>query len=302
MPPALDPSAHLRRDAPRLAELMASPGCRLLVLADDKPVIRSDAQRAVTAIRWFAQAELAAAGHEPDEFTFLGRDASTGAGRFSVSIPAAGPRPDSSAPAVDFRSLVGQGTMSDTDLAIIATAKSLAHWRTRSRFCGSCGGPAALTDGGWKRVCAMCAAEVFPRVDPVVIMLVTDGDRAMLAREPHFPPGMYSALAGFVEPGETLGEAVARETREEVGLTIAEARLVADRPWPMPHSLMLGYIASVKGTATLAPDSTEIEDARWFPRDEVVELAARRHPRGLSLPPKGTIAYMLVERWLADTG
>ncbi len=148
-----------------------------------------------------------------------------------------------SAPIVDLRSLALQGALSAEDLSLLAQAKSLADWNETHRFCGKCGSVPAPVDGGWKRICMSCGREAFPRIDPVVIMLVTDGARCVLARETRFPPGMYSAIAGFIEPGDDLEHAVRRETKEEIGLDVEEVRYELSQPWPFPHSLMLGCLA-----------------------------------------------------------
>lgn len=295
----VDRSAHLRKDEAFIRSLWTRSDARVLVLADGKPVIESNADRSIARIRWLAAAELnGRVSHSAP--VFLGID-QQGAGRFAVvtTSTSLAELPDGLRPAVDFRYLVTQGTMTDSDLAIIATALSLAHWQIRARYCGQCGEPTVAADAGWKRICA-CGAEWFPRVDPVVIMLVTDGERCVLAREPHFPPGLYSTLAGFVEPGEGLQDAVIRETREEVGLLVQNVRLIANQPWPMPHSLMLGCLADVAIGSTMHIDSTEIEDAVWASRDEVRALLQGQNPGGRHVPPRQAIASALLRSWVGS--
>ncbi|HYN37625.1 MAG TPA: NAD(+) diphosphatase [Rhodospirillales bacterium] len=189
--------------------------------------------------------------------------------------------------------------------AVLAYARSIVHWHRRHRFCGACGGRTEARQGGHLRVCtdAGCGVQQFPRTDPVVIMLVTriDPDSGnsvcLLARQKQWIPGLVSALAGFVEPGETIEEAVRREVHEETGLTTVAVRYYASQPWPFPASLMLGFRAEVDD-APLHVDREELEDARWFKRDEV----ARIRTLGLRLPFRGTIARSLVEGWLAEGG
>jgi NAD+ diphosphatase len=153
--------------------------------------------------------------------------------------------------------------------------------------------------GGWKRVCRNCRREEFPRTDPVVIMLVTDGSRCVLGRERHFAERMYSALAGFVEPGEDIEHAVRRETKEEVGLEIGAVRFALSQPWPFPHSLMIGCMAKAE-PHPLVVSTAELEAARWFSRGEVQQMLAGEHPEGLSLPGPHAIAHALVNRWLTS--
>jgi len=152
-------------------------------------------------------------------------------------------------------------------------------------------------DAGWRRDCPSCGAQHFPRTDPVVIMLTERGDRCLLGRQPHFAPGMWSTLAGFVEPGETIEEAVRRETLEEAGVTTGAVRYFASQPWPFPMSLMIGCIATAT-SEDLVIDRNELEDARWFARDEVAEMLMRTHPDGLFVPPPIAIAHHLIRSFI----
>jgi len=185
------------------------------------------------------------------------------------------------------------------DLAIYGGARSLVDWHARHRFCARCGAPTGLVKGGWQRHCDNCGADHFPRTDPVTIMLVEHEDTLLLGRQPRFPPKMYSALAGFVEPGETIEEAVAREIHEEAGVRVRDVRYIASQPWPFPSQLMIGC-TSVAEDPELTIDTTELEDARWFTRAEL-EAARAAGEAGTDLlyfPRPFAIAHSLVTWWL----
>jgi NAD+ diphosphatase len=180
--------------------------------------------------------------------------------------------------------------------ALLAYGRGLAHWQRRHRFCGACGSGTVLIKGGHVTRCSnpSCGLEHFPRTDPAVIMLVKHGDRALLGRHPKWVKGRYSTLAGFVEPGESLEQAVIREVAEESGIHIADVQYHSSQPWPFPSSIMIGYVAEASSTdITLDPE--ELEDARWFTRAEVGEFAAK----GYSLSPADSIARRLIDDWLA---
>jgi NAD+ diphosphatase len=184
--------------------------------------------------------------------------------------------------------------ISAEEAQLLTLARALLYWRGRARHCGVCGAPTAARSAGFVLVCTRCATEFFPRIDPAIIVLVTDGPKALLGRQASWPAGRYSTLAGFVEPGENLEEAVAREVEEETGTRITEARYFASQPWPFPASLMLGFHAM----ASVGPIHLdgELEDARWFELDEL-----RGSPQVL-LPPPYTIARRLIEAWFASRG
>lgn len=189
--------------------------------------------------------------------------------------------------------------LSPPDLAIYGGARSLVDWHARHRFCARCGSSTKLVKGGWQRHCDNCGADHFPRTDPVTIMLVEHEDKLLLGRQPRFPPKMYSALAGFVEPGETIEEAVAREIHEEAGVKVRDVRYIASQPWPFPSQLMIGC-TSVADDPTLNIDTTELEDARWFTRAEL-QAAREAGEAGTDLlyfPRPFAIAHHLVCWWL----
>ena len=185
------------------------------------------------------------------------------------------------------------------ELAIYGEAKALVDWHARHQFCANCGAPTKLAKGGWQRNCDNCGAQHFPRTDPVTIMLVEFEDKLLLGRQPRFPPRMYSALAGFVEPGETIEEAVAREVWEEVGIRAGNVEYLASQPWPFPSQLMIGC-TSVAETTELTIDETELDDARWFTRAELEEARAAGQAGSelLIFPQPFAIAYHLITWWL----
>ena len=187
--------------------------------------------------------------------------------------------------------------LGSADAPVFAAALSLANWHRRHRFCANCGHGSELVRGGWSRRCPACAAEHFPRVDPVVIMLAEHDGRVLLGRQPQYPPGRYSALAGFVEVGETIEAAVARELGEEAGIVAADVRYVCSQPWPFPSSLMIACTARALGEE-LTVDTTELEDARWFSRAEVGAALAGDPAAAFLPPPSAAVARTLLEWWL----
>ncbi|HXV59839.1 MAG TPA: NAD(+) diphosphatase, partial [Vicinamibacteria bacterium] len=178
--------------------------------------------------------------------------------------------------------------------ALLAYASAMTNWHRRHHFCGTCGSPATSSEGGHVRNCSnsACRQIHFPRTDPAVIMLVTDGERCLLGRQSAWPERVYSTLAGFVEPGESLEEAVMREVREETGIDVAEVRYHSSQPWPFPSSIMLGFVARAR-TLEVKLGDAELQDARWFGREELLER------RGVQLPSPISIARRLIEDWLA---
>jgi NAD+ diphosphatase len=185
------------------------------------------------------------------------------------------------------------------DAPLFAAALSLSRWHGKHHFCANCGQLSGIVRGGWSRRCPGCSAEHFPRVDPVVIMLAEHDGRLLLGRQPQYPVGRYSALAGFVEVGETVEAAVARELHEEAGIRVHNARYVASQPWPFPSSLMIGCFAEADGDALIV-DKTELDDARWFTREEVAGAIDGHPDATFQAPPKAAIARTLLEHWLAS--
>ncbi|MEZ4236362.1 MAG: NAD(+) diphosphatase [Myxococcota bacterium] len=276
----LDRADARRTDAEGLRALLARPDARVLAfwradpyLADGRPV-------------------LVAADLQPDAPTvFLGLDGE--APVFARSLAGSAPPPLAGAPA-DLRMAVG--AMSPADGSVLGTARALFSWHHRHGFCSRCGVPTAPAHGGWRRLCPGCGTEHFPRVDPVAIMRIEQGDALLLGRSPAWPSGMWSCLAGFVEPGETVEAACAREAHEEAGVRVRDVRYVGSQPWPFPGSLMLGLACTAEGREVRV-DPAELEAARWFDRDEVAALVARTH-RDSAIPPATAIAHRLVASWL----
>ncbi|MEL7429109.1 MAG: NAD(+) diphosphatase [Pseudomonadota bacterium] len=199
----------------------------------------------------------------------------------------------------DLRSLLYSGSVGDEDAGAIAQAASMLYWHTTNRHCGKCGSASVMQIGGFRRDCPSCGHKTFPRTDPVVIMLPIQGERCVMGRSPHFPPGWFSTLAGFVEPGETIEDAVRRETLEEAGVSVGRVKYHASQPWPFPQSLMIGLYAEVTSNE-IAFDGNELEDCRWFTREEVGLMIREAHPEGFVCPPNKAISSALIRFWAED--
>ncbi|UDL92354.1 NAD(+) diphosphatase [Mesorhizobium sp. PAMC28654] len=199
--------------------------------------------------------------------------------------------------AIDYRSVYMQGLIDEAAAGAMAQGAALLAWHASHRFCSKCGTESQMRAGGYKRHCPNCGTEHFPRTDPVAIMLTATREKCLLGRGRHFGPGMYSALAGFIEPGETIEAAVRRETFEEAGIRLGRVVYHASQPWPFPFSLMIGCFGEPLNDDIQA-DLNELEDCRWFPRDEVRLMLAKEHPGNLFTPPKGAIAHHLIRAWV----
>ncbi len=305
----VDRGSYWREDPVQVARLRAHAGARALLIARDMPVLRNggtalDSLLPISEIEALGGAQVEAllglapdgapifAALLPDGVVEMRSDASDGfRDRRVLVVPG---REDLKL--IDLRSIAMGGLLPPDQTAMLAAAKALMHWHARHRFCSNCGAPTEVAVAGWRRDCPVCKAIHFPRTDPVVIMLAVDGDACLLGRQPRFPKGMYSALAGFVEPGETIEAAVRREIREEAAVTCRAVRYFASQPWPFPASLMIGCFAQAE-SRSLEVDRVELEDARWFGRDETVALIERRHPDGLTAPTPMAIAHHLLKRW-----
>lgn len=274
-----------RRDPATLDAMRGDAGARLILLIAGDPVLAPDnslIKAPFEAAQWHAR---------PHTIVFLGKDEA--GPLFAAEADTA----VYSEPAVPARQ-AGM-TMPHGDAAIFAQAKSLLAWHERHGFCAVCGTATDISAGGAKRVCPSCGAEHFPRVDPVAIMLPVSGEKCLLGRQAAWPEGMWSALAGFVEPAETIEEACAREIREETGVKvdISGIRYVFTQPWPFPSSLMVGLIAPAVSEDVIV-DEQELEAARWFTREEVQAMLDGRHPDA-QLPPSIAVARRLTELWAA---
>lgn len=290
----LDRAAHLRGNDAKLMAMEERGDTRAYVVHRDSLLVKHEASgpRAELTIK-----EALGLGANPGTI-FLGLR--NGAAVFGMGIGA--PAADKLAGRTDaglaeLRGLAMQGVLPVEQLSAIAMAKSLVNWHQRHGYCANCGTRTAMAQGGWKRDCPSCKAEHFPRTDPVVIMLVTRGDQCLLGRQKQFPAGMYSCLAGFVEAAETIEDAVRREIIEESGILCTDVRYYMTQPWPYPSSLMIACTATATSD-DITVDLTELEDARWFSRDEAAQMLKREHPDGLLGPHPFAVAHHLLGRWL----
>jgi NAD+ diphosphatase len=293
----LDRASERRRDEAWLAEMLAAPGSLSLALWNGKPMVEGGKESGVQLA--YLRADMArelAGGGERLLFMGLWKENAVFALDFDgAADPAEGP-------------LEGLGRFEDlrtialklpaADAAIAATAKSMFEWRRRHRHCAACGQTSEVAEGGWKRVCPSCKAEHFPRTDPVVIMLPVRGEACLLGRQAAWPKGMYSALAGFLEPGECIEEACARELAEEAGLRAVKVRYHSTQPWPYPSSLMIGLIAEVENEDAI-PDQTELDEVRWFSRVEAGALI-RGELTDARAPGELAIAHQLIKAWASE--
>ncbi len=284
----LDRADHLRDDPDALATLW--PQARVVVIDADGRAL-TDASQAMFAPRGSTLADM------PSTAIFLGRQDDHA--WFAVR---AGDVVTPDAQHIDLRSAASAWPTFEATL--FAQARALLHWHARHRFCGACGGEIDFVRAGWLGRCRQCASEHYPRTDQAVIAAVTDGQRLLLGRQASWPARRYSVLAGFVEPGESLEQTVAREVFEEAGVRVRNARYLASQPWPFPGSLMLGFMAEAEPDDPIVGD--ELEDARWFDIDSVRDGLARHWETsmaddepGISLSPPISISRWLIEQWLA---
>jgi NAD+ diphosphatase len=275
----IDRADRIRHDPALLAEAEADPRARLLVLHGLDPELDAADRLVWTRLD-------AAAG----ERLFLGYD--EGIPLFAAAPRHGQPLPGGRSPAL-FAML---DRFHAEDAALYAAARSLVDWHGRHGYCAVCGTATAIFRAGWARRCPNCHAEHFPRVDPVVIMLAELGDKVLLGRQPTWPRGRYSALAGFLEVGESIEEAVRREILEEAGVRVGAVRYVASQPWPFPSSLMIACIGDAESEA-ITIDANELEDARWFSRDDVLRALARDPAAPFVAPPAYAIAHTLLTAW-----
>jgi NAD+ diphosphatase len=286
----LDRASDKRPDADWLAGKLDEPGARALAMWNGAPLLRDG------ALVWLdgGLARHLAGGAE--HLLFMGLDQDHAA-VFALDLegeadPAAGPLAGLGAFA-DLRASAASLPLTDTGL--LSTARSLFEWRKRHRHCSVCGHASRAVDGGWKRICPSCEAQHFPRVDPCVIMLPIFGETCLVGRQAAWPKGRFSALAGFLEPGESIEEACAREVKEEAGLTVAAIRYHSSQPWPYPSNLMIGLMADVSDNQA-APDLTELEAVLWLTRAEARAMVEGKLD-DVAAPPPTAIAHHLIHDW-----
>jgi NAD+ diphosphatase len=296
---SLDRASERRADTAWIEARLADERARFLLLADLKPCLAANADGTTARLRWFTRQELDALAIPLASAMFLGTD--DAADRFAVALTpdvmVAEPLRAALMPLVDVRSLAVQGAMSEAELALAGQARSLAAWHAIARCCGRCGAATSPRDAGWRLVCTACGQEFYPRCDPAVIMLVTDGERCLLGHERRFPDRFYSVLAGFVEPGDDIEHAVRREVMEETGVKVGAVRYIASQPWPFPHALMIGCWAEALSTQ-ITLDPAELEDAFWASREEVRAMLEGRDPHGRTLPGRQSMAHTLLTAFL----
>jgi NAD+ diphosphatase len=290
----LDRAAEKRDDKAYLANLERAAACHAHVVGGELVVLKKNGSGYHAR---FKPDEARALGQVTDSI-FLGLDA--GAGCFGIGLdPASVERLKArdDLHITDLRSIAVQGLVSADELPAIAEAKALLHWHARHPRCSVCGAPTKAVNAGWRRDCPECNAQHFPRTDPVVIMLAVSGEQCLLGRQARFVPNTWSCLAGFMEPGETIEEAARREILEEAGIRCGPVRYFASQPWPFPSSLMIGCHAQA-ASRDIVVDRTELEDARWFDRDEAAAMLARQHGKGLITPPPVAIAHHIIRAWV----
>lgn len=292
--PYVDRRSQARKDAAAVAAALADPAALLVPVWRHRSLVRSlpEPQAVLLSGTHAIRAYL-----EDEALIYLGEF--RGRATFAVDVnehvlqshaTQQGPTLEEAAEFADLRS-VG-GLLPDDEAGLLAYARALVYWRSKHRHCGACGQPTRPRDAGHVMACVAegCGHQSFPRIDPAIIVLITDGERALLGRQAAWPPGRYSTLAGFVEPGESLEDAVIREMHEEAGIRVTDIRYHSSQPWPFPSSLMLGFIARAVNT-DIALHDAELEDARWFTRDD---LAAGV----VGLPPPTSVSFRLIEHWL----
>ena len=291
---SLERAAELRSDHDAIAQLAGQLDVGTYVIGGDLIVMKKGDRVHHPLFSLDEARALAPAS----EIVFLGL--LQGVGRFGYGISpvtAASLKTCGDFHVTDLRSIAVYGLAAAEHLPPIAEAKALLNWHARHRFCANCGESTQATQAGWRRDCPKCKAEHFPRTDPVAIMLAVDGEHCLLGRSPRFVPTMWSCLAGFIEPGESIEDAVRRETHEEAGITCGRVVYFHSQPWPFPSSLMIGCHAQAL-TRDIVVDRRELEDARWFSKSEIETMMLRRHPEGLTTPPPVAVAHHIIRAWL----
>ncbi len=297
----LDRAGHHRTDSAWLKARLKDPTTRLLPVYDLKPYMLPADGSNPACLGWLRPGLIDASLSGPHAVVFLGMD--NNRAHFAVEIRGnvdptltGGILNGFGGEFKDLRASVMSGDLAGGEAAIMAQAKAMIEWHRRHPFCAQCGKPTDISEAGYKRVCLSCKTEHFPRTDPVVIMLAYRGDKALLGRGKNFPGKMMSALAGFVEPGETIEEAVAREIMEEAGIKVGAVRYHATQPWPYPMSLMIGCMAEALSD-DITIDETELAEARWIDR-ETLARALAGEVKEFFVPPKIAIAHHLIRAFV----
>jgi NAD+ diphosphatase len=293
---SIERAAERRADAAALAVLENDPAARAYVVGGELVVLNKGGP---VHDPLFTLREARALGGTA-EVIFLGL--ADAAARFAIGADPAGAEALKACDELvvtDLRSIAVRGLVEPDHLPPLAEGKALLNWHMRHRFCPNCGAGTRLVEAGWRRDCPSCRTQHFPRTDPVVIMLPVTGDRCVLGRSHRFQPGMWSCLAGFVEPGEAIEDAVRREIREEAGILCGPVKYFASQPWPFPTSLMIGCHAEARSHDIII-DQAELDDARWFDREEVAMMLLRRHADGFTTPPPVAIAYHIIRAWVEE--
>jgi NAD+ diphosphatase len=292
----LDRVGERRRNDGWIASLLDEPSSRVLPLRDLKPPVHNGGE---VELEW--QALEPWRNHIAAGATWILLGLGDGRAYFALDASGADLPPDPAIENIDVRTLAP--LISPGEAAILAEARSLIDWHARHHFCAQCGTPSVVAAGGWTRHCPSCKAHHFPRVDPVVIMLAVRGERALLGRGRRRPGARFSCLAGYMEPGETLEDAVRREVREESGIRCGRVRYLASQPWPFPSTLMMGFLAEAL-TEEITVDPEELVEARWFERGEIRDMVARAAAgdpdpatQVPSLPGPVAIAHQICRRW-----
>lgn len=278
-----------------VAQALAHPQVKIMLIGRGRVLlaVEGDVHRP-----YFTPAEMATHGATADQTILLGYETDqTPVLAAPITLDAEGAAPDGFLN-IDFRSLYIQGLVNSDALGVLAQGAALLAWHASHKHCARCGAQSRMADSGYKRICTQCETPHFPRTDAVVIMavLTPDDQRILLGRSPHFPEGMYSCLAGFLEPGETLENAVRRETAEEAGIVVGKVNYHASQPWPFPYSMMIGCFGEAQSETIKLDD--ELDDARWFTRSDVAAMFEGTHALGFTMAPKGAIARTLIEHWL----
>ncbi|MGE0231406.1 MAG: NAD(+) diphosphatase [Flavobacteriaceae bacterium] len=286
----IDRQALLRANDAEIAAMLRRSEAQFYLFAGERVLVQVGA--APQTAGFAAEHAVALMSEEPP--VFLGM--ADGRPLFAAAAIEEMALPDTIKP-IDIRSIAMQGLLPEGELGALAQGRSMLHWHATHRYCSRCGHESVPVQGGYRRDCGHCGAQHFPRTDPVSIMLIVNGDNCLLGRSGRFAAPMYSTLAGFIEPGETIEDAVRRETMEEAGVRVGKVAYLASQPWPFPASLMIGCYGQAL-SEDIVIDREELMDARWFSRADIGTMLAGKHPEGLVVPQRFSIAHQLIWSWM----